>query len=575
MRYKPSKLLAYLFATILLLAAVTGCVDQKNEVGTEAVTLKDGTYEGSGSGYGGPLRLSVTVANGKVKDISVAEHNESSPVFTRAFPIIVERIILAQSPKVDNVSAATFTSFAVKTAVNEAMKAAGHDFGKIEFSQSEDNVGSDNKLEDVSTKIVIVGGGPAGLSAAISAKEAGVDDVILIEKLDILSGNGKFDMNFFDLINSQAQKSLGKEISVDDFLKMKEKASDTNERKKAWADENYKLDEWLRGMGIELNYAYGETNHMQAEDAYAGEHIQNQIENRIHELGIDVRTGTKGLDLIIDNNKVTGVSVQTKEGTYNIHADAVIIATGGFASNKELLAKFAPGSESVETSNQIGTTGDFISVFEKNGIQLGNMDKLNVFPFIVRKTRDLTGGADDFILVNKEGNRFVSEKNRGLEFAHQIAEQPGKSAYYIYDQNAFDSAYRLKKHVGLGYHSKAETLDELAETLKIDKTNLQRTVEDYNAAISGEIADPFRGDKVFDRPFASSGPYYGVEVVSAIHMTMGGVVANERAQVLNSSNEPVEGLYAAGEVTDVSGAYNAAIIFGKISGQEASKFVLK
>ncbi len=104
-------------------------------------------------------------------------------------------------------------------------------------------------------------------------------------------------------------------------------------------------------------------------DAYAGAHIQDGMEKKIKELGIDVRTRTKGLDLIMKDGKVAGVKVQNKNNFYDINAKAVILATGGFSANKELLKKYDPGSEVFQTSNQLGATGDFIPVFEKNNIK--------------------------------------------------------------------------------------------------------------------------------------------------------------------------------------------------------------
>lgn len=572
MKYKSKLGIMFLLGVILLTTSLVACSIPSNN---QAEGLMDGIYVGKAGGYGGELQLEVTVQNGRIDEINVLEHKESLPVFSRAVPIIRDRILKEQSPVIDSVSGATFTSYAVKSAVAKALADAGQEFGDISFATGKERP-EPKALDDVQTQIVIVGGGPAGLSAAIAAKESGIKDVIVIEKLDILSGNGKFDMNFYDMINSKAQRDKGIEISVDDFIEMKKNSTDSDARVEAWAKENYELDQWLRDMGTELNYAYGATNHMAEEDEYAGERIQTNMEKRAKELGVEIRTSTKGTDLIMEDGKVVGVKVEDKEGYYNINSQAVIIATGGFASNKSLLEKYAPGAEIVQTSNQIGNTGDFIEVFEKYNFQLNNMDKLNIFKFIIKKSRDLTGGADDFILVNKDGQRFVTEKgSSGLLFTHTILEQPSKSAFYIYDQVGYESAFRLQKHVKLGYHSKADTLGELAEILGINSENLNKTVETYNSAINGEIEDPFRGENVFDRAFSESGPYYGVEVESAIHMTMGGVVANEKAQILNNSNEVIEGVYAAGEVTDVSGGFNATVIFGKISGQEASKYVLE
>ena len=123
--------------------------------------------------------------------------------------------------------------------------------------------------------------------------------------MDILSGNGKFDMNFFDMINSKAQKANGTNDTVEAFIKDKANPRDTMERTKAQAEGAYVLDEWL-SFGVNLNYNYGLRNHMAEADAYAGAHIQDGMEKRVNELGVDIRTGTKGLDLImwITVNKV-------------------------------------------------------------------------------------------------------------------------------------------------------------------------------------------------------------------------------------------------------------------------------
>lgn len=560
---------------LLIMSSVVlaGCAKTQ---GGESVNSTTGvaTYEGIGHGYGGEVKVAVEVDGKDIKNVEVVSHHETAPVSNRALPIIVDRIVEAKTPVVDSVSGATFTSFAVKSAVADALGQAGVEVEKI----SMDTKGSEvekKELEEAKTQLVIVGGGPAGLSAAIEAKENGVQDVILVEKLDILSGNGKFDMNFFDIINTEAQKANGVEDSVEKFVEdKKDSVWDSAERLQAQAEGASKVDSWLRGMGINLNYNYGGRNHMAEADAYAGEHIQDNLEKKVKELGVDVRTGTKGLDLIIEDGKAVGVKVESKEGTYDIKADAVIVATGGFSHNKELLAEYAPGAERLATSNQMGATGDFVSVFKDHDIKMDHMDKLSVFKLIISGRRDLTGAGDGFLLVNKNGERFVDESADSMKVGNAILDQEGGKAFYIYDQRLYDTSYRLKKHNDLGYHVKADTLEELAEKLGVNAENLKASVEGYNKGVAGEAADSFR-EKPFTEKFGEQGPYYGVQVETAIHMTKGGVVADEKAQVINNEGNVVDGLYAAGEVTDTSGAYSASVIFGRVSGEEAAKYILK
>ncbi len=531
-------------------------------------------YDVKANGYGGEMNLKVTIENQTITDIELGENHETNVVIDRAFPVIRERILEANSPVVDSVSAATYSSFAVKSAVADAMRQAGMEVEEITMTTA----GPEKEavtLEDETTDIVIVGGGPAGLAASISAKQTNPDaNVIVVEKLDILSGNGKFDMNFFDMINTEAQKAAGNEEwtvnQVEHFIEEKSSSGESAERIQVWAEEENELDAWLRDMGVELNYNYGGTNHMAEEDQYAGEVIQAGLEKEAAELGVDIRTGTKGNDLIMEDGKCVGVNVTNNDNeTYNIKASAVIIATGGFCSNKELLAEYAPGYEVLNTSNQMGTTGDFVKVFEENGFMMENMGKMSVFSNIIVPRRDLTGGADQYILVNKEGQRFIGENKSGLELGTTIQAQTDGAAYYITDQTGYDSFYRIRKHVGLGYYTQADTLAELAEALGIDAAGLEATVADFNAAATAQETDPLT-ETVEARPLDAEGPYYAVRVEAANHMTKGGVVANENAQVLYEDGSVVEGLYAAGEVTWQSGGYSQSVVFGKVAGEHAA-----
>lgn len=529
------------------------------------------TYSATGNGYHGEMTVNVTIEDGKITDVELGDNHETNVVIDRAFPVIRERILEANTADVDSVTAATFSSYAIKTAVADAMQQAGLEAPKVAMQNAE-KTATERAAENCD--IVIVGGGPAGLAAAVSAKQTNADkNVILVEKLDILSGNGKFDMNFFDMINTEAQKAAGNdewvgEAGLAKFLEEKSSNGESAERIQVWANEEYNLDAWLRAMGVELNYNYGGTNHMAEDNQYSGEVIQAGLEKAAAELGVDVRTGTKGVDLVMEDGVCKGVIVTNNAGeTYTINAASTIITTGGFCSNKELLAEYAPGYEVFNTSNQMGTTGDFVKIFEQNGFKMENMGKMSFFSNIIVPYRDLTGGADMNLLANNEGALLPNKS--GMDRGTMIKEQPNGAAYYITDKTGYDSFYRIRKHVGLGYYAEGATLEELAEKLSINAEGLKASVEQYNAdAAAG--AENAQIAAVPKRALDAEGPYYGVRVEAANHMTKGGVVCNENAQVLNADDTVVPGLYAAGEVTWQAGGYSESVCFGKVAGAQAA-----
>ncbi len=536
---------------------------------TGSVALAD-TYTVTGNGYHGEMSMDVTIENGVITDVVLGDNHETNVVIDRAFPVIRDRILAANTADVDNVSAATFSSYAVKTAVADAMKQAGMDAPEVKRTNAE-KPATERAAE--SCDIVIVGGGPAGLAAAVSAKQTNPDkNVILVEKLDILSGNGKFDMNFFDMINTEAQKAAGNdewvgEAGLAKFLESKSTNGESAERIKVWANEEYTLDAWLRDMGVELNYNYGGTNHMAEDNQYSGEVIQAGLEKAAKELGGGVRPGARGMARVMEDGACKGVVVLNNDNeTYTINAKSTILATGGFCSNKELLAEYAPGYEVFNTSNQMGTTGDFVKIFEQNGFKTENMGKMSFFSNIIVPYRDLTGGADMNLLANKEGT--LLENKSGKDRGTMI--QENGAAFYITDKTGYDSFYRIRKHVALGYYSEGATLEELAEKLGIDAEGLKASVEQYNAdAAAG--AENAQIAAVPTRALDAEGPYYGVRVEGANHMTKGGVVCNENAQVLNADDTVVPGLYAAGEVTWQAGGYSESVCFGKIAGAQAAQ----
>ena len=425
--------------------------------------------------------------------------------------------------------------------------------------------------------LIVIGGGPSGLAAAITAKENGIEDIIIIEKMNVLSGNSKFAMNFYDMPNSKAMKENGVDISKEEFINtlINKGAWETSERLEAWADSAWSLDKWLRRMGAELNYHFGgeqSTNHLSEKNEYAGKHIQKAFENRIKELEIETQMETSVTDLLYREDRVVGVQVSDYENTYNIFAKAVIITAGGFSANKDLLAEYVPGAEILETTNQEGAEGDFIYIARQYNFMLEHMEALKIPPAKLKDEHYLTGSGDGYILVNENSERFMDETTMGIPRAKIIQKQPNGNAYYIIDEERKEAQPNRRKHAELGYYVVGENLKDLAEKLQLDGAKLEKEILMFNEAVEKGSGDPYR-EKPSQFKLDPTGPIYATLIEPAVHMTNGGIVANEHAQVLTNNNKVVPGLYAAGEVTNQSRGFSQSVTFGRIAGDEATKFI--
>ncbi|WP_071434709.1 FAD-binding protein [Angelakisella massiliensis] len=527
------------------------------------------SYTATKSGYGGDLTVRTIIENGVIKDLELVEDNESQVVIKRAFPVLKERILQENTADVDTVSGATFSSYAIKSAVADAMAQAGMEQPEIGINDKKEYEAV--TLEDVTTDIIIVGGGPSGLAAAITAKETDPQlKVMVVEKLDILSGNGKFDLNFYDLFNSEAQKAQGVEDSKEQFIADMQDAGNTPERLQVWADGEEKMDAWLRSFGVTLDYNYGGRNHMATKDDYAGPMIQQKMEERANALGVEIRTGTAGTDLIFDGEKVAGITVtNNRNQSYRILAQKTIIATGGFSNNQQLLAQYAPDYVGYGTSNQLGTTGDFVPVFEKYGFALENMDKIRMIPLTLLPSRDVTNSGSGTVLVNQDGQRFVNERSSELALAEPIREQ--EAVWMIVDSQKVTDHANVRKQVKEQRFQEVATLDEAAQVIGCDPETLKATFADYNENATNKTEDEF--GLVPERAVLEEGPYYISRAASAVHMTKGGVGCNEMAQVLYENGGVVDSLYACGEVTWQSGGYSQSVVFGRVAGENAAKAI--
>jgi len=573
--------------TLVLILSLAACQKSNNNENNKPEQGKDlitGTFEGEGRGKGGVVKLEVSLENSEIKDIKVLEQKESA--YTK--PVIADlknQIIDTNSTNVDIISGATLTSHAIINAVKDAINKSGATLVAKEGTNLAE------KAEDVSTDIVIVGTGGAGLSAAIEASNQGAK-VIVVEKNAFMGGNTNYATGGMNAANTKYQREKGIEDSPElyykDTMEGGHKKNDPS-LLKVLTEKSADTIYWLEELGANLSQV-GRSGgqsvdriHKGPEGMPVGTHLMDVFDQQVEKMNIDVRLNTKAIEILSEGNKATGIKVQNRDGnTYNINAKAVILATGGFGANPELVTKYKPELEGFGTTNQPGATGDALAMVEKLDVALTDIKEIQTHPTVVPKINEMiTEGVrgDGAILVNREGKRFINELETRDTVSKAILSQEGKTAFLIFDQQVVDTASAIKKYKDAGLLTEANSLKELGEKLKINATELENTVNTYNAYYKDQ------NDKEFGRRTLTveltKPSFYGVEISPAIHHTMGGLKINTKTEVINNSGEVIEGLYAAGEVTGgvhggnrIGGnAVTDITVFGKIAGENAASFV--
>ena len=348
--------------------------------------------------------------------------------------------------------------------------------------------------------------------------------------------------------------------------------------------------DWLLEMGVDLTDVgkmAGSTNsrtHRPAGGAAVGSHLVQVLENQVKNRGIDIRYNNEVTGLIDQDGKVAGVIVETPEGNYKINSKAVIIATGGFGANPEIIVSYKPELEGFGTTNHSGATGDaleWIKVFDGDVV---DMEQIQTHPTVIPEKNIMITEAvrgNGAIMINRDGKRFGSEMATRDVMSDAILKQKGKTAFLVFDQGVRDSLKAIEGYAKQGLLTVGKDLKELAEKLKIDASEFEKSVKKYNDAVEKGLDEEF-GRKASEMPRKIEiGPFYAVEVGPAVHHTMGGIKINADTEVLNKDGNVIPGLYAAGEVTGgVHGANrlggNAVAditVFGKIAGDKASEYV--
>lgn len=573
-----------LLSAVLCAFLVAGCSSTTTTTTTESTTggMTAGTYTATGTGYHGDITIEVTVDETSITGINVVEENETEGIGKDALPKLVDDAVTNQVAPVDVISGATRTSEGFNTALTDALTQAGANLD--DFAKSTDVTAKQEVEETVD--VVVVGAGVAGLTAALNAQQNG-KSVILLEKMGVVGGASSMAGAGTMATGSQWQQEDGYEDSPEQ-LKADMLANGHNKNDEATLDifvNNVgRAFDWMvaeDGAAVPYKRSGEPSRSYSAEGRGAG--AVSSLTESFTNGGGTLYTNTKGSELIVEDGKVVGIKAEGSDTNYTIHATSVVLATGGYGANDELVAD---EYKAFVYAGAAGATGDAIAMTESLNADLIDMELVNTQPNSMILPSGLgqycnpgvsaaygLGGA---FLVNENGVRFTNEQGNAWDLMQDM--KLNERQYLIMDQATFEafntgmqnSAIYTAEDVeewlandgeGNPFMVGAESLADLETKLNVPAGSLETTVAQFNedaAAGSDEFGRTING------AISEEGPYYALQMYIRYYATLGGLHINDNMQVLNTDQQPIEGLYAAGEVVGgVEGdVYMGATLFG-------------
>lgn len=447
-------------------------------------------------------------------------------------------------------------------------------------------------VENKSADIVVIGAGGAGMAAAMQAVQNGATNVVILEKMPQTGGNTIRTTGGMNAAATELQAAEGIEDSVElmieDTMKGGKNLNDP-ELVKVLAEKSADGVKWVAENGGDLSEVgmFGGASvkriHKPTGGSAVGPMLVKMFNENMDKLNIPVLLETKADQIIVEDGKIAGVKASNKDGEFTIDCKAVVLATGGFAGNAEMVVEYNPALTGFGTTNHAGATGDGIAMAKELGAQLVDIEQIQTHPTVHPETQTMYTEAvrgNGAILVNKEGKRFVNELLTRDVVSEAILGQTDKQAYLVFDQNVRDGLSAIEKYISAGIIYEADTIEGLAEQIGVDATALKATMDTY-AGYQAAGNDAEFGRESMEEPLTTA-KYYAGLCAPAVHHTMGGVKINTNTEVLKEDGTAISGLFAAGEVTGgVHGANrlggNAVtdiVVFGRIAGENAAKYVV-
>ncbi len=447
-------------------------------------------------------------------------------------------------------------------------------------------------VENKSADIVVIGAGGAGMAAAMQAVQNGATNVVILEKMPQTGGNTIRTTGGMNAAATELQATEGIEDSVqlmiEDTMKGGKNLNDP-ELVKVLAEKSADGVKWVTENGGDLSEVgmFGGASvkriHKPTGGSAVGPMLVKMFNENMDKLNIPVLLETKADQIIVEDGKIAGVKASNKDGEFTIDCKAVVLATGGFAGNAEMVVEYNPALTGFGTTNHAGATGDGIAMAKELGAQLVDIEQIQTHPTVHPETQTMYTEAvrgNGAILVNKEGKRFVNELLTRDVVSEAILAQTDKESYIVFDQKVRDGLSAIEKYISAGIIYEADTIEGLAEQIGVDATALKATMDTY-AGYQAAGNDAEFGRESMEEPLTTA-KYYAGLCAPAVHHTMGGVKINTNTEVLKEDGSSIPGLFAAGEVTGgVHGANrlggNAVtdiVVFGRIAGENAAKYVV-
>ena len=574
MKHLKLTLLVLMLAASLLMSA-------------SAASYTAGVYDATAAGRNGDITLHVTFSEDAITSIT-ADHEETPGIGLEAIEALSDQALAAQAIPMDAIAGATVSSTAFRTALADAIAQAG---GDPAARAAVDPAAEAPSEYDTEADLIVVGGGAAGMTAAVTAHDAGLK-VILLEKSGVLGGNTPAAANGVNAANARAQLAdpeyIAAEASVAGLVNLQSQNELARANLvKAFAESSGEVIDWLSDMGVQFTVDIQKDDRNPVQNYYmlkaeadgsTGITMTNAVKAALNERGVTVYTNMDATELVrVDEGVVTGhvtgvIATDANGNSVTFNGRAVLLATGGFGHNPELLAEADPKLANATTDEIAPTSGEGLIMARKVGAKAVDLSCIQTFPVVMEgygmvTPNKLPGGFGvNAVIVNQNAQRFTAE---GFEIGDAILAQPEGAAWMIFREDQISEP--MQNIINAGYVASADTAKALGEALGLDGDALQATVDAYNADVADGTDDAF--GKRDTLPL--EGRLYGFKYGVGAHYFMGGILIDEFTHVLDEEENPIPGLYAAGECTggfhgsqriDGSGIGDS-FTFGRIAGR--------